>query len=573
VELLDESPVPRTISIEEIVEPGLVDAQLLRLLGWVRSYYFGRMGETISFALPAGVCGYGLRQPASAPPVVSDALKTGPEMTQLATPGYAVLTYWQSVGREDVLVRFVGQVLRRGSAIVLAPECDMKHWAGLLATRLEVEPVFFHGGQGFRERRQAWLELRAGTRKLVIGVRSAVFAPVPDLAGLVVMDEHETVFKEERRPAFHARDVAVYRARLARCPVLLCDPTPSAETWHNIKTAAYQELKPDAMPTGQGRSASDGWRAVIDMRHHRGKVLAPLLQLELRRGLAQGAAILYLNRRGLARQVACNDCGNALTCPDCSVPMALDSTAGLRCPYCGRTRPAPESCPFCRGSDFRFKTPGVELVARAVGKVAPDAVVTTVLTESTLPLERGLGHVYVGTRTLLGRDWPDRVSLVAVVSVDGDLCRCEFRAHERVFQTLSSLARRAASRNARFLVQTRRPDERAIQAALTNTASSFLDSELEARKAAQFPPYRRLALLTFSAATPDVAETQAGRVARLLQVRRSVVVLGPVRAGRSGSRLLVKLPRDLRLDKLLVREQVETSRVSARIDVDPLDVL
>ncbi len=571
IELLKRSPVQRTIAIEEVVEPKLLDSQLLHLLGWVNSYYFGRMGETLSFALPRGVCGYGLRRPGLGTPEVretAEAALTGPP---LAASGLGVWTYRQVGGREQVMVRFVGQVLKNGSVVVLAPEQGLDRWAGLLAAQLGVEPILLHGRLKQSERRRFWLELRTGTRHLVVGVRSAVFAPVGDLAGIVVLDEHDPVFKEERQPAFHARDVAVYRGRLACCPVLLIDPTPSAETWRNLQTGLYQELKLDSDTVGRQESG-DRWQTVIDMRRHRNDVIAPLLRREVERGLAHGAVMLYVNRRGLARHVACNDCGSALVCPGCSVPMALDKS-GLRCPYCGRSGPAPESCSRCGGSDFRFRAPGVELVSREVARLLPGAVVESVVSESQRRLESGSGHVYVGTRSILSANWPDRVSLVAVVSVDGDLCRCDFRAHERVFQTLSGLVRRAAEYGARLVIQTRRLDEPAIQAALSGNTGLFLDDELKGRAAAVFPPFCRLALLTFRSPASDKARVRALSVARSLEVHRDVTVLGPVPIAQAGFRLLVKLPKEMRLDRLLTRDQIETSRVSVRIDVDPFDLL
>ncbi|MEO0078882.1 MAG: primosomal protein N' [candidate division WOR-3 bacterium] len=571
IELLNQSPVRRTIPIEDIIEPGLLDPQLLHLLSWVNSYYFGRMGETLSFALPLGVCGYGIRRPGLSATQVRETAAVSPVGPPWAVSGFGVWTYCQVSGREQVMVSFVSQVLQTGSVVVLTPEQGLDRWASLLATQLGVEPVVFHSRLRQSERRQAWFELRTGTRHVVVGVRSAVFAPVSDLGGIVVLDEHDPVFKEERQPAFHARDVAVYRGRLARCPVLLIDPTPSLETWHNVHTGVYQELRLDSYPVSRQESGS-AWRTVIDMHRHRNEIIAPLLRREIDRGLTRGAVLLYVNRRGLARYVACNDCGAALVCPGCSVPMVLEKTE-LRCPYCGRSDPAPEVCPSCRGSDFRFQSPGIELVSREVSRLLPGAVVESVATESRRRLESGPGHVYVGTRSILGTDWPDRVSLVAVVSIDSELCRCDFRAHERVFQVLSGLARRATEHNARFVIQTRRPNEPAIQATLSGNTDSFLAAELKSRAAALFPPFCRLALLSFRSSVAERAWERALSIARALEDRRGVTVLGPVRAAKSGFRLLVKLPKEMRLDRLLTREQIEASRVSVRIDVDPFDLV
>ncbi|MBM3324027.1 hypothetical protein FJY69_11220, partial [candidate division WOR-3 bacterium] len=172
LELPAESPVKRTIQVEDVVEPRLVDEQLLRLIAWVNSYYFGRMGETLGLALPRGVCGYGLRRSGPATPAVRETAEAAGTGAPLTAPGFGVWACVQTGGREEVLVRFVGRTLEAGSAIVLAPEHELSRWAGVLAARLGVEPVLFHGTLKQRERKWAWLDLRTGTRRLAIGVRA-----------------------------------------------------------------------------------------------------------------------------------------------------------------------------------------------------------------------------------------------------------------------------------------------------------------------------------------------------------------------------------------------------------------
>jgi len=598
LEILTRSPVVKTLPVEKLIEPQLVSDQLLRLLRWVGAYYFGRMGEVLGLALPRGICGYGLRRgkrgggqalPSMPPTLVSD--RRPPALA--FPPAFAVYVNSDVAKRDDVVAEFVAQGLGRGTVIALMPESELGGWSNRLRSRSATEPVSYGGDQKVSERKRIWRELRSAERRLILGVRSAVFAPVPDLAGIVVLDEHDKVFKEERHPRFNARDVAIARARLTGCPVLLCDPTPSAETWLNLRIGQYQSVQ-DA-PEDRGPETEDRTRPVIrhpspvlpragnlpdtivvDMRKHRDEVLAPVLVNELREASAAGeSAILYINRRGLSRYVVCRDCGSPLVCPDCGVSFVLFSGGDLCCRYCGRTSVAPEVCPSCGSPGFRFKAPGIEMAAREVNRMLPRANVVTVLTESGRQVATEPGLVVVGTRALFAVRWPERVRVVAALSVDDDLCLPDFRARERTFQVLSAFSRRAAENGATFVLQTRRPDDIAIQCASTGEVARFLDQELRAREELEFPPYRRLALVELSAPS-SVKATQRGEwLCRRLGRAQGVEAFGPapVRGRAKAVQVMVKVARDRRLDRMVKLAELEADGVRVRVDVDPLDIL
>jgi primosomal protein N' (replication factor Y) len=627
LEVLARSPVPKTLPVEKLVEPQLVTGELLHLLRWVGAYYFGRMGEVLGLALPRGICGYGLRRTkpvrASASELHPASFIPHPSVSDLPPssfpfhPSFSVHVQTGPGSRDDVVASFVAAGLERGTVIVLAPEFEAGRWADALRSRLGIEPVLYHGDRKASERKSVWRELRSSERRLVIGVRSAVFAPVPDLAGIVVLDEHDKVFKEERHPRFNARDVAIARARLADCPVLLSDPTPSAETWLNLRNGQYQALEPSNQDrsspprhqdtkTGQGGNAPrplgdlggsipvSGPRAwgpgsgsevpvpetgppdtiVVDMRKHRGELLAPVLVNELKEARAAGeSSVLYINRRGLSRYVACRDCGSPLVCPECNVSLVLFSGGNLCCRYCGKTAAAPETCPACGSPDFRLKAPGIEMAAREVNRVLPDAKVVTVLTESVPRSSPEPGSVIVGTRALFGVPWPERVRVVAALSVDDDLCLPDFRARERTFQVLSVLSRRAAAHGATLVLQTRRPDDPAVQCAAAGDVARFLDQELKLREELEFPPYRRLVLIELSAGSESRAAKHGELLCRKLGRVQGVEAMGPVPVrGRTNTvQVLVKVARNLRLDRLVTLKQLESDGVRAKVDVDPLE--
>ncbi len=612
VGVLARSPVPKTLPVEKLVEPRLVDERLLHLLRWVGAYYFGCMGEVLGLALPRGICGYGLRRAKPAPgvetrptsfvprPAVSDLHPS----SLLFPPSFSVYVHTGSDAREDIVAGFVAERLEHGTVIVLMPESETGVWAGALRSRFGIEPTLYHGDQKVSERKRVWRDLRSAERRLILGVRSAVFAPVPDISGMVVLDEHDKVFKEERHPRFNARDVAIARARLADCPVLLCDPTPSAETWLNLHSGQYRVVQSPAAKSQGESTKSEGESPksqvesprsdfaistfhlaisaalpdtlVVDMRKHRDAVLAPVLVNELKEASAAGeSAVLYINRRGLSRYVVCRDCGSPLTCPDCAVSLVLFSGSSLCCRYCGRTSIAPEACPVCGSPDFRFRAPGIEMAAQEVIRLLPDARVVTVMTESVEQAAVEPGSFVIGTRALLSFRWPEHVRVVAALSVDADLCLPDFRARERTFQVLSAFSRRAAEHGATLVLQTRRPDDIAVQCAATGEVARFLDQELKLREELGFPPYRRLALVELSARRGSGAEKRGEWLSRKLGQVRGAEALGPVPArGRANVvQVLVKLDRNVRLDRLVTLTQLEADGVRAKVDIDPLDAL
>jgi primosomal protein N' (replication factor Y) len=260
----------------------------------------------------------------------------------------------------------------------------------------------------------------------------------------------------------------------------------------------------------------------------------------------------------------------------------LFSGGDLRCNYCGKTVAAPDACPACGGPDFRLKAPGIEMAVREVSRLVPDARVVTVLTESVHhssfiphPFSLEPGSVIVGTRALLGIRWPARVGVVAALSVDSDLCVPDFRARERTFQVLSALSRRAAGHGATLVLQTRRPDDPAVLSAVAGDAAGFLDQELKQREEPGFPPYRRLVLVELKVQSGTGASERGEWLCRRLGRVQGVEALGPVpvRGKTNTVQVMVKVARNIRLDRLVSLRQLEADGVRAKVDVDPLETV
>ncbi len=556
-----------------VIERGFVERELVALMHWVSQNYWATMGEVLNTVLPQGMCGYRprLHHVVDTSQLVVCDTTPGASFPAFAESRFAVLCSCRTAQRAEIVGSFVEARIIHGAVLVLLPQEKSGQWWSWLAERFGQNLVEYHSGLSPAQLKRAWRHVRTAERPLVVGVRSAVFAPVRHLAGIVVVDEHSRVYKEGRHPRYHARDVAIARAKVVGCPVLLCDRTPSAETYFNLRAGTYSWLE---------RPAATGTRQasfIVDMHAHRGRIFSLRLEQELVRALDSGIAILYVNRRGLSRHVACQDCGNVLTCVQCGVPLVLEADQTVGCGMCGRVRAAPEQCPACNGTRFQFRAPGIELVAREVQRIAPTAGVTQVSADTGEPIPGKTGSAVVGTLALLSRTWPAITRLVAAVCFDYDLVVPDFRARERAFQTLYELERRARQLSSRLVVQTWRPDDPAVRAAIEQDPVWFLEQELESRRQLGFPPARRLALIEFRSRDLRQAQRQAERIARLVSKMRGVDVLGPVpvvkRAGSVASRLLVRFDFSNQLDRFFSRSRLESRGVEVMVDVDPLEVV
>lgn len=499
-------------------------------------------------------------------------------------------------GKTEVYLRVIEPVLRAGrQVLVLVPEIGLTpQLVGRFRERFALPVAVLHSGLSDGERLCAWLAVRDGRAPLVVGTRSAVLAPFRDLGLIVVDEEHDGSYKQQEGFRYHARDLAVYRARSLGIPIVLGSATPSLESLHNAGQGRYQRLH---LPQRAGAAAAPHL-ALLDLRHqpyHDG-LSAPLLVTARRHLEAGGQVLLFLNRRGYAPTLLCHECGWIGQCERCDAHLILYARGHLRCHHCGAERPVPVQCPTCGSVDLRAVGQGTERVEEAVQRELGAFGVVRIDRDSTRrkgsleqALERvaaGADRVLVGTQMLAkGHHFP-LVTLVGILDGDSGLFSTDFRAPERMAQLIVQVAGRAgrAERPGEVVIQTHRSDHPLLQSLLHGDYHAFARAALAERRAAALPPFAHLALLRAEAvdeAAPYTFLERAAEVARA--VGEPVNLWGPVpapmerRAGRHRAQLLLHAERRGPLQKLLavwagqLEGIKEGRRVRWSLDVDPVE--
>jgi len=507
-------------------------------------------------------------------------------------------------GKTEVYLQAAEHALARGGgALVLVPEIALTpQLVGRFRSRFGSGVAVLHSGLRDRERLLHWKALRAGTVRLAVGVRSAVFAPVRDLALLVVDEEHDPSFKQDEKLRYQARDLAVVRAKQAGATVVLGSATPSLETVENARRGRYRRLRLPARVDDRPMPSVE----LVDLRRVRPRptgtpeqppALSPPMVNALGEALGRGQqAILFLNRRGHSTAVVCEACGQGVPCSRCDVSLTFHLRGrNLQCHYCGEARPVPDRCPGCGGplvpvgaGTERIETEVAERFPSArVARLDRDAATTAErLTELLSRFARGEIDVLVGTQMVAkGHDFPG-VTLVCVVSADTGLLLPDFRAAERTFQLVTQVSGRAGrgQEPGRVLVQTWNPEADAVARVPAHDYDGFAEHELAWREALAWPPFSRLVAVRIEGQDPGetaaVARKLGDRLAVLLPgPATGVRLLGPAPAplarlrGKSRWQLLLKAPRQALLGPLLdqLERDLEVLPGAVRVvlDVDP----
>ena len=542
---------------------------------------------------------------ASGASVRSGAPQLNPEQAHaVATIGAALGGYGAFVlhgitgsGKTEVYLHLIEQVLAAGRrALVLVPEIGLTpQLLGQFRARFDTPLAVLHSALTDQERLRAWREAFSGRARVVLGTRSAVFAPVPDLGLIVVDEEHDASFKQhEGALRYSARDLAVVRARHAGVPVVLGSATPSLETLQNVAAGRYARLRLERR-TAQAQPPR---LVLIDLRTSpvRSGIATPAV-LALQRHLQEdGQALVFLNRRGYAPTLLCTGCGWIAPCSECDARLTVhQGSARLRCHHCGADQPLPARCPVC-GFAVKSVGQGTERVEEALAEIFPgveiarlDRDVVRHRGDMEAVVERvaaGHARILVGTQMVTkGHDFPN-VTLVVVLNADQGLFSTDFRAPERLAQTIVQVAGRAGrgARPGEVLIQTEFPGHPLLQSLLAHGYEGFAATALEERAQAAWPPFSRLAALRDSAKTREAALGFLTEARGVAGAPGGVRLLGPVpaamakRAGRYHAQLLIESADRGHLHGFLGAwlpqvEQLRSARtVRWSLDVDPLEL-
>jgi primosomal protein N' (replication factor Y) len=512
-------------------------------------------------------------------------------------------------GKTEVYLRAIEHALGLGrSAICLVPEIALTpQTIDRFVVRFGDQVAVWHSRVSARQRAQEWARLSSGDWRIVVGARSAVFAPVRRL-GLVILDEeHEPTYKQEDVPRYHARETACARARLTGAAVVLGSATPSIESYYAAGRRGGRLLALPERIRGRGLPAVE----VVDMRRQRGRPrggspLSGRLVQALEEAAGRGEqAMLLLNRRGFARVSQCRACGFTERCPRCSVPLvyhtsparssAANGGAGRQmvCHYCNFSKPPQETCPECRKDSLRLRGAGTERVESELHRLFPAAAIGRMDLDTTRhrqghralyeAVKAGRITLLVGTQMIAkGFDFP-RVTLVGVVSADTALNLPDFRAGERTFDLLTQVAGRAGrgERPGRVILQTYCPSHYAIQAATTHDYQAFYAAELAMRRGLRLPPFAHLIELIVLGSSRERAGAAAERLAARLRRASGgrFALLGPAphripRLRRTHRMALLLSARSVEAATSVLRTVLQEGRkfegLPVLVDVDPL---
>ena len=537
-------------------------------------------------------------------PAQNNALETINSLTGFAQ---VLLHGVTGSGKTEVYLQAIAPLLEQGkSALVLVPEIGLTpQLTDRFRARFGHKVHVYHSALSDGERYDTWRQMLTGEPQIIIGTRSAIFSPLPNLGLIILDEEHDSSFKQDSPiPTYHARTIAQWRAELEHCPLILGSATPSLESWvsgNQLYLSLPERINSRPLPPVE----------IVDMRQELKEGNRSIFSRKLQNALQQLAerqqqGILFIHRRGHSTFVSCRSCGYVLECPHCDVSLAYHHVEEgapelLRCHYCNYGRLHPPHCPECSSPYLKFFGSGTQRVAQELTKQFPNLKIIRFDSDTTTTkgshrklltqFANGEAHLLVGTQMLTkGLDLP-QVTLVGVVAADGLLHLSDYRANERTFQTLTQVAGRAGRGDdpGRVIVQTYTPEHPIIEAVQKHDYQSFADAELAQRQTLNYPPYGRLILLRLSSLDPIQVQNTAQIIATFLNNKEGFEILGPAPASilrvanRYRWQILLKFDPDA-LPNLPDWPEVRTAcssaslslspaSVSLTIDVDPINIM
>ncbi len=514
----------------------------LRLARWLAAYYALPLGEIVPlFHPPApGTRARRSRHESSEFPMDEDAARIVPTADQARAVAVAadhldrraygamLLHGVTGSGKTEVYLRAIHEAIERGrSALYLLPEIALTpQTVSRIRGRFGDRIGTLHSGLSAGERSRVHEAAAAGDIRVVVGPRSALFAPVKDLGLIVLDEEHENSYKQDEKPRYHARHAALIRAREAGAFVILGSATPDLESWRNAREGRYEHVRLLDRPVGSLPEVE-----IIDMRGGGGRegfseTLLERMEQTLERSRQ---IILYYNRRGFARSLQCGECGEAVRCPRCDIGMTLHlRPRSLLCHYCGHSEPVPQKCPDCGAQAFLPSGGGTEKIELALAAQFPGARVLRLDHDATrrrgshgrilTAFARGEADILVGTQMVAkGHHFPN-VGLVGVLAADDGLSLPDFRAQERSFQLLTQVAGRTGrTETGRVILQTWQPEHPVIRAAAAQDFIAFAEGEMPVREQLGYPPFRRLVRVGISGRRLGDVSAAADELAEVLR--------------------------------------------------------
>ncbi len=503
-------------------------------------------------------------------------------------------------GKTEVYLQLIQQVLDTGKqALILVPEISLTpQTVARFQQRFAVPIALLHSGRSATERLNDWISARDGTARILIGTRSAIFAPLKDPGILIVDEEHDGSFKQQDGFRYSARDLAVLRGQLEQIPVVLGSATPSFESLHNAEHGKYHKV----VLSKRAGGAVPPQISLIDVRSRKMAHLlsAPLIEKIEQHLSAQGQVLLFLNRRGYAPALLCRSCGWIPTCPRCEIHYTYHQHRDrLVCHHCGGERPHPSRCPECEGEEIKALGAGTERIEEALQQQFPHHSIARIDRDTTRKkgeIGRKLEQIHAGEHQLLlgtqmlakGHHFPN-VTLVTILDADGGLFGADFRTTEQMGQLITQVAGRAgrAERPGEMAIQTHHPDHPLLLTLLQQGYPTFSEQLLSERRQALLPPYSHWALIRAEAAQSAQGHAFLQQVHDLAMhyAIPEVEVLGPIpapmekRAGRYRLQLLLQSSRRTPLHQLLasvvpaLETMKEGRKVRWSVDVDPIDML
>lgn len=506
-------------------------------------------------------------------------------------------------GKTEVYLQVIAEVLNQGkTAIMLVPEISLTpQMVQRFKSRFGEHVAVMHSGLSQGEKYDEWRKIERGEAEVVVGARSAIFAPIENIGVIIVDEEHEASYKQEETPRYHARDLAIWRSEYHHCPVVLGSATPSLESRARAQKNVYQRLR---LTQRANQAATLPTIDVVDMRKEveNGNVssFSMSLQEKLQERLEKNEqSVLLLNRRGYSSFVMCRDCGYVLPCPNCDISLTLHmDSKTMKCHYCGHEERIPYRCPNCGQDKIRYYGTGTQKVEEELQTLLPESRILRMDVDTTRrkgahekilrTFGEGQADILLGTQMIAkGLDFPN-VTLVGVLNADTALNLPDFRSSERTFQLLTQVSGRAgrAEKPGEVIIQSFNPEHYAIQLAKAQDYEDFYTKEMYIRHRGDYPPYYFTVQITASHPEENEAAKQMFQIATKLKQGLSpqAILLGPTPNAimrvnnRYFYQVIIKYKQEPMLQPLLKEILTDTQRATARglklsIDAEPMNFI